>query len=356
ASLVLWGPPGCGKTTIARLLADATDLEFEPLSAVFSGVADLRKVFERARQRRLAGRGTLLFVDEIHRFNRAQQDGFLPYVEDGTVILVGATTENPSFELNPALLSRCQVMVLKRLDEPALRELLARAEAAEAALRDGREAAGGGAGGLTGAIRIGAPDGCANYLLPQVCARIGAEHPDLDIQILALPRVVNLSRREADLAIAVSPPKTDRLRAEKLSDYRLSLAATEACLAREGTPASAADLVGARMIGYIPDMIFDAELDYLAGLGVVRVPLASNAVSVQLNFARAGAGLAIVHDFALPFAPELVRVLPDVVSLRRTFWLVSHAGPRDARLDRFATLLRDGVRAELLRLEAIAAA
>ena len=131
ASLILWGPPGCGKTTIARLLAAETDLEFEPLSAVFSGVADLRKVFERARQRRLAGRGTLLFVDEIHRFNRAQQDGFLPYVEDGTVILVGATTENPSFELNPALLSRSQVMVLKRLEEAPLRELLARAEAAE---------------------------------------------------------------------------------------------------------------------------------------------------------------------------------------------------------------------------------
>ncbi|MEQ8353916.1 MAG: replication-associated recombination protein A [Kiloniellaceae bacterium] len=131
ASQILWGPPGCGKTTIARLLAAETDLVFEPLSAVFSGVADLRKVFERARQARLAGRGTLLFVDEIHRFNRAQQDGFLPFVEDGTVILVGATTENPSFELNPALLSRCQVMVLKRLDEAALRELLARAEAAE---------------------------------------------------------------------------------------------------------------------------------------------------------------------------------------------------------------------------------
>ena len=128
ASLVLWGPPGCGKTTIARLLAEAADLEFEPLSAVFSGVADLRKVFERARQRRLAGRGTLLFVDEIHRFNRAQQDGFLPFVEDGTVVLVGATTENPSFELNAALLSRCQVLVLKRLDHDALGELVRRAE------------------------------------------------------------------------------------------------------------------------------------------------------------------------------------------------------------------------------------
>lgn len=131
ASLILWGPPGSGKTTIARLLAQVTELEFEPLSAVFSGVADLRKVFAAARDRRVAGRGTLLFIDEIHRFNKAQQDGFLPYVEDGTVTLVGATTENPSFELNAALLSRCQVLVLNRLDEAALETLLGRAEAAE---------------------------------------------------------------------------------------------------------------------------------------------------------------------------------------------------------------------------------
>ena len=128
SSIILWGPPGCGKTTIARLLADRTGLVFEQVSATFSGVADLRKVFAAAARRREIGQGTLLFVDEIHRFNRAQQDSFLPYVEDGTVVLVGATTENPSFELNGALLSRCQVMVLRRLDEAALTELLARAE------------------------------------------------------------------------------------------------------------------------------------------------------------------------------------------------------------------------------------
>ena len=127
-SMVLWGPPGCGKTTIARLLAERTDLVFEPLSATFSGVADLRKVFTSAQKRREVGQGTLLFVDEIHRFNRAQQDSFLPYVEDGTIVLVGATTENPSFELNAALLSRCQVFVLRRLDEAALTTLVERAE------------------------------------------------------------------------------------------------------------------------------------------------------------------------------------------------------------------------------------
>jgi len=130
ASMILWGPPGCGKTTIARLLADATSMHFEPLSAVFSGVADLRKVFDAAKKRRTGGQGTLLFIDEIHRFNRAQQDGFLPYVEDGTVTLIGATTENPSFELNGALLSRAQVFVLRRLDDAALETILERSEQA----------------------------------------------------------------------------------------------------------------------------------------------------------------------------------------------------------------------------------
>jgi DNA-binding transcriptional LysR family regulator len=241
-----------------------------------------------------------------------------------------------------------------RLTEAGQR-LLIHAEAAEAALGRGVGDLSGAGEALAGAIRIGAPDGCATYLLPQVCARIAEAHPDLDLQIVALPRIVNLSRREADLAITVSRPSTARLLAEKLSDYRLSLAASRDWLARHGTPGTLADLQQARMIGYIPDMIFDAELDYLSTLGVARVPLASTSISVQLQMARAGGGLAVVHDFALPAAPELVRVLPGEVALTRTFWLTRHAGQPDARLDRIAALLGQGLRAEIARLEALAA-
>ncbi|MGB8841590.1 MAG: replication-associated recombination protein A [Aliidongia sp.] len=179
ASMVLWGPPGCGKTTIARLLADQTALAFEPLSAVFSGVADLRKVFETAKHRRAVGRGTLLFIDEIHRFNRAQQDSFLPYVEDGTVVLIGATTENPSFELNGALLSRAQVFVLKRLDSAALTLLIGRAEALLGRTlpldEDGRQAL------------IAMADGDGRYLLNMVeeVAALPADTAPLDPARLA---------------------------------------------------------------------------------------------------------------------------------------------------------------------------
>ena len=128
SSFILWGPPGCGKTTCARIMAQHTKMRFVAISAVFSGIAELRKAFEEARKRRLAGEGTLLFVDEIHRFNRAQQDGFLPYVDNGTVTLVGATTENPSFELNSALLSRCKVFVMNALERNALEKIIHRAE------------------------------------------------------------------------------------------------------------------------------------------------------------------------------------------------------------------------------------
>ena len=128
ASIILWGPPGCGKTTLARIIASESGMHFEQLSAIFAGVKDLKTVFDAARLRRKNGQQTLLFVDEIHRFNKAQLDAFLPVVEDGTITLIGATTENPSFELNAALLSRCQVFVLKRLDDAALELLLQRAE------------------------------------------------------------------------------------------------------------------------------------------------------------------------------------------------------------------------------------
>ena len=228
--------------------------------------------------------------------------------------------------------------------------LLPHAEAAEAALAGATDAVAGGAG-LSGPIRLGAPDGCANYLLPQVLARIADDNPGLDVQVVALPRVFNLSRREADMAIGVSRPSAGRLMVQKAADYRLHLAAARGWLDRHGTPETVADLRGHRMVGYIPDMIFDKELDYLADLGVDRVALASNSIPVQLMWLRAGAGVGMVHAFALPFAPELVPVLPEV-GLTRSFWLIRHADDaRSARLTRFAEALAAGLRAEIARLE-----
>jgi len=230
--------------------------------------------------------------------------------------------------------------------------LLAHGEAVEAAMRSAAEALEGPADRLTGQVRIGAPDGCANYILPQVCARIGAAHPDLDIQIVALPRVVNLSRREADMAITVSAPTAGQLLVQKITDYRLILVGSETWLKDHPAPQDISELKDARMIGYVPEMIFDEELDYLSDLGVTRVPLASNSVPVQARMAELGAGLSIVHEFCLPFHPGLRRVLTDQVSLDRAFYLVRYQGAeRSARLTRFAGLLCDGVRAEVARLE-----
>ncbi|MBD1205746.1 MAG: LysR family transcriptional regulator [Rhodobacteraceae bacterium] len=230
--------------------------------------------------------------------------------------------------------------------------LLPHAERAETALDGAREAL-SGPEGLSGQIRIGAPDGCANYLLPQVLAGICDANPGLEVQIVALPRVFNLSKREADLAIAVSRPTAGRLTVQKLTDYHLHLAAHPDYLARAAPLTSPQDLRHHRLVGYIPDMIHDKELDYLAELGAGTVALASNSVSVQLNWLRAGAGVGVVHDFARPAAPELVQVIPDQVALTRSFWLIRHADDgRVARLNRFADLLAQGLRREVARLEA----
>lgn len=208
-------------------------------------------------------------------------------------------------------------------------------------------------GALTGTLRIGAPDGCANYLLPQVLAEICEENPGLEVQIVALPRVFNLSKREADMAIAVSRPRAGRLLVQKIVDYHLHLAATPACLARRPPVRGLEDLLQHRVIGYIPDMIFDRELDYLAEIGARKVGMASNSVSVQFNLIRIGAGVGMVHDFARHAAPDLVSVLADQVALQRSFYLIRPEDDRKVdRLNRFAARLVSGLAQEVARLEA----
>ncbi|MEO9685042.1 MAG: LysR family transcriptional regulator [Tateyamaria sp.] len=238
--------------------------------------------------------------------------------------------------------------------------LVAHAEAAEAAMRGATDdvatqrdqALAGQSAGLSGQIRIGAPDGCANFLLPQVCAALTAKHPDLDIQIVALPRVFNLSRREADMAIGVSAPTAGQLTVQRITNYKLHLAASDAYLAGAPPLNDLKDLNAHRIVGYIPDMIFDRELDYLADVGVTRVPLASNSVAVQLNLLRQGGGVGVVHDFALPAAKGIRRVLTDQFSISRSFFLIRHASDQGhGRLGRFAEQLVQGMRTETARLE-----
>lgn len=236
------------------------------------------------------------------------------------------------------------------LTEDGLR-LLPHIEAAQAHLRAAEEPGAPGEG-LSGQIRLGAPDGCANYLLPQVIAHICAQHPALEVQIVALPRLFNLSRREADMAISVSAPQAGRLHAQKITDYHLHFATATAYLDQHAPIRQIADLRRHRLVGYIPDMIFDRELDYLASLSLPGAQMTSNSVPVQVNLLRQGAGLGVVHDFALPHAPDLCRVLVPAFSLTRAFYLVRHVDDlRNARLRRFADALVSGVRAQVAQLE-----
>lgn len=228
--------------------------------------------------------------------------------------------------------------------------LIPHAESAEAAMTGAVSEVRGTATGLTGTIRLGAPDGCATFLLPHVTQRIQSANPGLEVQIVALPRVFNLSKREADLAIGVSRPTAGRLRIQKIADYGLHLAASEAYLSRHPPIRTRDELMGHPVVGYIPDMIFDRELDYLAEMGLTRLDFCSNLVSVQLGWLRAGAGIGVVHEFALPDAPELRPVLRESLHLTRTFWLIRHADDaRVDRLNRFAALLTEGLRAEIAR-------
>lgn len=231
--------------------------------------------------------------------------------------------------------------------------LMTHATRAEQAVEDAADDMAGQAAGISGQIRIGAPDGSANFLLPQVCDRIGRANPGLEIQIVALPRLFNLTRREADMVVAVSPPTAGRLTVQKIADYRLHLAASEDYL-RDAPPiTSLEDLNDHRIIGYIQDMIFDKELDYLGETGLTRVDLASNSVAVQMGWIRQGAGVGIMHDFALPFFPGTRKLLTDQLSLSRAFYLVRPADDRRLdRLNRFAQSFCEAIRAEIARLEA----
>lgn len=239
------------------------------------------------------------------------------------------------------------------LTEPGTR-LLAHAEQVEQSVTLGLDDLAGQGGRLSGQVRIGATDGCASYILPRVCAEIGRAHPDLELQIVALPRVVNLSKREADLAITVSPTEVGRVSVTKITDYHLHLAAARSYLDQSARISTPGDLRHHPHVGYIQDMIHYSELDFLKELGLDRVALASNLVGVQLGFLREQGGIGVTHDFVLPSAPDLVKVLPDEIAFKRSFYLLRHAD--DARVERLARvseMLVSGVAAEVARLEAL---
>lgn len=230
-------------------------------------------------------------------------------------------------------------------------ELVTYASAMERSLSEAQAAVRGVSDELRGPLRIGAPDGVANFVLPQVAATLSQAYPDLEIQIVALPRVFDLSRREADIAITVTPPQSGRLRVQKLCAYHLSLAASADYLDSAPPCDTRHDLPAHRFIGYIPDMLFAPELDFLAQLGL-PTHLSSNSASVQLGLLRAGAGLGVVHDFARPFAPGLARVLPGEVRFERAFYLVRPSDDaRSERGQRLGQLLGGAIRSEVTRLE-----
>ena len=233
--------------------------------------------------------------------------------------------------------------------------LLAHAEQVEQAVTLGFDDIAGQGERLSGQIRIGATDGCASYILPKVCAEISRDNPDLELQVVALPRVINLSKREADLAITVSPPQAGRVKIKKVTDYGLRLAASAEYLSRHSPITSPRDLRLHPFIGYIQDMIFYSELDFLKELGIERVSLASNLVSVQLGFLREQGGIGIAHDFILPFAPDIQPVLDDSIRFTRSFYLLRHEDDtRVERINRVADALTEGIRREVARLEALA--
>ncbi|WP_083098770.1 LysR family transcriptional regulator [Pseudophaeobacter leonis] len=291
---------------------------------------DMKVFLAVAREASLSGAGRILKMD--------------PATVGRRIARFEAALETPLFVKSPQGYA---------LSAPGDR-LLVHAEAAEQAMRAGAEALTGPSDTLSGQIRIGAPDGSANYILPQVCAQICEDHPDLDIQIVALPRVINLSRREADMAVTVSAPTAGQLLVQKLTDYKLHMVGSHHYLRKHAPIKKLEDLKGHKMIGYIPDMIFDRELDYISNLGIERVALASNSVSVQIKLAAQGTALCVAHDFSLPSHRVLRKVLTDKISLTRSFYLVRHQGDqRSERLNRCARALTKGISDEVARLEAL---